>query len=72
MLSALFGFREFLLSSRIPVIFHGEEPAWLRRNAEYARELKALRADEKRARRRNAADNAERGWLARRLGLARD
>lgn len=71
LLNALLSLRELSLVSHLPVVSHGQEPAWLRRNAEQSRELKALRAEQQAARRPNAADRAERGWLAR-FGFARD
>ncbi len=70
MLNALWS---LMLASRYPLALHGPESAAMLRNFEHRQALKEMRADEKRAKRElNAADRAERGWLARRLGLARD
>ncbi|MEX0781530.1 MAG: hypothetical protein WD557_02700 [Dehalococcoidia bacterium] len=62
-----------MLANRYPLALHGPESASIERDFEHRQALKEMRADEKRAKRElNAADRAERGWLARRLGLARD
>lgn len=71
LLNALLSLRDLSLVSRLPVVSPGQEPAWLRRNAEYQRELRALRDERRAAREPNAVDRAERGWLAR-FGFARD
>ncbi len=71
LLHALLSLRDLSLVSRLPIVPPGLEPEWLRRNAEHQRELKALRAEQRVARERNAVDRPERGWLAR-LGFARD
>ena len=72
LLSALWSVREAALWSRLPVLSPGEEPEWLRRRVEQERELRALKADERAKRALNRVDRAERNWVARRLGLARD
>lgn len=71
LLNAPLSLRDLSLVSRLPVVLPGQEPLWLRRNAEHQRELKALRAEQRAERKANAVDRAERGWLAR-LGFARD
>lgn len=69
--NALLSLRELSFASHLPVILPGQEPEWLRRNAAQRRELKALAAEQRARRKPNAADRAERGWLAR-FRLARD
>jgi hypothetical protein len=61
-----------MLASRYPLALHGPERPSVSRNFEHRQALKELQAAERREREMNAADRAERGWLARRLGLARD
>jgi hypothetical protein len=62
-----------MLASRYPLALQGPESAAMLRSFEHRQALEEMRADEKRAKRElNHVDRAERGWLARRLGLARD
>lgn len=62
-----------MLANRYPLALHGPESASVERAFGHRQALKEMRDAEKRAKRElNSADRAERGWLARRLGLARD
>jgi hypothetical protein len=61
-----------MLANRYPLALNGPESARVERAFEHRQALKEMREAEKRAKALNSADRAERGWLARRLGLARD
>jgi hypothetical protein len=61
-----------MLANRYPLALHGPESPSLQRDFEHRQALKEMRHAEKANRGLNAADRSERGWLARRLGLARD
>jgi hypothetical protein len=61
-----------MFANRYPLALHGPESAAMLREFEHRQVLKELRDAESRAKALNGADRAERGWLARRLGLARD
>lgn len=61
-----------MLANRHPLALNGPESPSMERDFEHRQALKEMRDAEKRAKALNSADRAERGWLARRLGLARD
>jgi hypothetical protein len=61
-----------MLANRYPLALHGPESPSLQRDFEHRQALKEMRHAEKANRGLNAADRSERGWVARRLGLARD
>jgi hypothetical protein len=73
MLSSFSSLRELMWGSRYPLGLYGPESPAVLRGFEHRQALKEMRDADRRAKRElNAADRAERGWLARRLGLARD